>query len=520
MELVKKNIHMDRVKGRAETQITLEDDVNISDSRPDALKLIDDRGDVVLDEIKVTDDHVSVKGKLQFSVMYLTEGENRTPARMDGSLPFEEQVYMEGVQGGDTVNVKWELEDITVGLINSRKLSVQALISLKLVSETMYDEETAVDLYHEEPVEYRKKPLRIAQMVVKKKDIFRVREELPLPQNSSNIVRILWEDLKVSNVEFGLLEEKLSIQGEIRAFFLYEGEGEEQPVRSFGTTVPFSGTIDCHGCREGMAADITCTLGHKEVEIRPDFDGEERIFAMELVLDLDINLYEEEHLEILSGVYGVVKEVEAVSRQARFPVLFAQPNAKTKVTEHIKIQDADAHMLQLLHSEAQVRIDSEEIVENGIQVKGVLDVKALYLSSDSRTPYGSAKGSIPFRCVLDVQDIGGECSFKLQNGVEQLSVSMLDSDELDVKAVVTLRAVVFEHKTENIVTDVTISELDMNKLNGLPGIVIYIAKEGDSLWDVGKKYYVPIAQIKETNDMTTEEIKPGDKLLIVKGLTK
>ena len=40
MELVRKNIHMDRIKGQASTQITLEDDINILDSRPDAGKLI------------------------------------------------------------------------------------------------------------------------------------------------------------------------------------------------------------------------------------------------------------------------------------------------------------------------------------------------------------------------------------------------------------------------------------------------------------------------------------------------
>lgn len=520
MELVKKNIHMDRLKGRAETQITLEDDVNISDSRPDAGKLIDDKGNVLVDEVKVTDDHVTVKGKLQFSVLYLTEGENRIPARMEGSLPFEEQVYMEGVQSGDAVNVKWELEDITVGLINSRKLSVQALISLKLISEMMYDEETAVDLYHEEPVEYRKKPLKIAQMVVKKKDIFRIKEELELPQNSANIVQILWDSIAVSNVEFKVLEGKISIQGEIQAFFLYEGEGEEQPVRAFGTTVPFNGAIDCHGCDEGMTADITYALGHKEVEIRPDFDGEERIFSLELVLDLDINLYEEERLEILSGIYGVVKEVEAVSKPAQFPVLLAVAGGKTKVADRIKIQSADTHIMQLLHSEAQVRIDSEETEEGGIRIKGVLYVKALYLSSDSKTPYGSARGAVPFNFLLDVSGMNDDCSRKVQAELEQLNVSMLDSDELDVKAVLSFHAVVFERKTENIVTDVTVTELDMNKLNELPGIVIYIAKEGDSLWDVGKKYYVPIAQIKETNDMTTEEIKPGEKLLIVKGMSK
>ena len=252
MELVRKNIHMDRIKGQASTQITLEDDINILDSKPDASRLIYDRGNVALEEVKVTEDHVTVRGKLQFLVMYLTEGEKPVPACMEGSLPFDEQIYVEGVQSGDSANVKWSLEDITVGLINSRKLSIQALISLKVCSEMMYDEETAVDLYHEEPVEYRKKPLRIAQMTVKKRDIFRMKEELELPQNFPNVSQIIWQSVEPENVEFRALEGKISVQGDLNAFFMYEGEGEEQAVKCYETSVPFNGTVDCTGCDEGI----------------------------------------------------------------------------------------------------------------------------------------------------------------------------------------------------------------------------------------------------------------------------
>ena len=49
MELMKRNIHTDCMKCKANTQMTLEDDVIISDSRPDAAKLIMDRGNVIID---------------------------------------------------------------------------------------------------------------------------------------------------------------------------------------------------------------------------------------------------------------------------------------------------------------------------------------------------------------------------------------------------------------------------------------------------------------------------------------
>ena len=52
MELVKKKIHMDRINGRAGTQIVLEEDVNISDNRPDANYLLSSKGEIILEEVR------------------------------------------------------------------------------------------------------------------------------------------------------------------------------------------------------------------------------------------------------------------------------------------------------------------------------------------------------------------------------------------------------------------------------------------------------------------------------------
>ncbi len=41
-----------------------------------------------------------------------------------------------------------------------------------------------------------------------------------------------------------------------------------------------------------MIPDIRYSLGQCNVEVRQDFDGEERVFCVEPVLDLDIHLYE------------------------------------------------------------------------------------------------------------------------------------------------------------------------------------------------------------------------------------
>ena len=336
MELIKRNLHMDCVKCKAFTQMTLEDDVIISDSRPDAAKLILDRGNMAVDEVKVTDDHVTVKGKLEFSVLYLAEkgsgtGERNDVACMEGEIPFEEMVFMEGVRNGDGVNVDWEIEDLSIGLINSRKISVQSLIGLSLSCEEIRDEETAVDLYSEEPVEFRKKTLNVAAMVVKKKDIFRIKEEVEIPGSFPNITTMIWSEVVPGTVEFKVLDDKIALQGELHAFFLYRGEGEEEEICHYETTLPFAGSLECPGCREGMIPEIRLKAESREIEVRPDFDGEDRVITFEQCLDLDICIYEEDSIDLLSDVYGVVKEVSVQEKNADFRKLLAKSNGKAKL---------------------------------------------------------------------------------------------------------------------------------------------------------------------------------------------
>ena len=230
MELIKKNIHIDRMKCKAATQITLEDDINITDSRPDVYQLIEEQGEIVIDELRAVADHVYVKGKLEFRVLYLSDEDVRRPASMEGSLPFDEQIYMEGVVPTDGVCIRKELEDLNVGMINSRKLSVQALAALELYVEELYEEEAAVELHSDEPVEFCKKTIDLAGLAIQKKDIFRIREEIELPGGYPNIFEIFWQEVRLEDTEFRTAEGRISVQGQVRLFFMYEGEGENRPV--------------------------------------------------------------------------------------------------------------------------------------------------------------------------------------------------------------------------------------------------------------------------------------------------
>ncbi|MBR1931098.1 MAG: DUF3794 domain-containing protein [Lachnospiraceae bacterium] len=517
MELLKKNIHMERRRVEATTQISLEDDLNIPENKPDVNMLNLERAHLVIEEVRPGSDAVNVRGCLHFCLLYQTLEPGSSLVSLEGSIPFEEKMNMHGVASTDIVTVAGNVEDLTVGIINSRKLSIQSVATLNAWVDELYDVEAPIGIYGEEEVEFRKMPFSLAQIAVDKKDVFRMKEEVTLPSNYPNIYQILWSNVTLGDVEFKVLEGKITVQGDVGLFLLYEGEGEEHPIRSYETTIPFSGVLDCYGCRDGMIPDIGFMLGQQELTIRPDFDGEERNIGIDLTMDMDIRVYEEEETELLTDIYGVKGEVEAVAEQVRLQKLLSKVTGKTKVTERIRIANGNAPILQLLHSEGEVLQESQQVVENGILLQGILNVKVLYITGDDETPYAATQAQIPYQYTLEVPGIQTEDVGNVRARLEQLQVTMLDGEEMDVKAILVFDTTVFRAMPMEMIREVNLSALDNAKLMNLPGLVIYTVKKGDSLWSIGQKYYVPVDALRRWNDLESDELMIGQKLLIVKG---
>ena len=141
----------------------------------------------------------------------------------------------------------------------------------------------------------------------------------------------------------------------------------------------------------------------------------------------------------------------------------------------------------------------------------------MYITGEDESPYGCTQAQIPYQYTLEVPDIAPEDMGKIHAEVEQLQVTMLDSEEMDVKAVLSFSTVVFKNVPVDLISQVNVSELDNSKMSNLPGMVIYMVKEGDNLWNIGKKYYIPVDSLRELNALDSDELKTGQKLLIVKG---
>ena len=131
-------------------------------------------------------------------------------------------------------------------------------------------------------------------------------------------------------------------------------------------------------------------------------------------------------------------------------------------------------------------------------------------------PFYSMETMLPFTHVIEAKGITKDSVYFLQADLEQLSTSMIDSNEIEVKAVISLNVLVLQCENRMIISKVEERPLDMEKIQAMPGITVYVMTNGDSMWDIAKRFYTTVEELCELNELEEDRVVPGMPLLLVK----
>ena len=534
MQLNKIKLHSCMTFASAQSQITLDDDYNVPDYRPDIVKVLKEKGELHFDEAKAAAGAAWLKGRLVFRVLYRSDQENGKISCLKGEIPFQEKLNMDGVQEYDVIQASGEIEDLTIGVIHSRKISVRAVILLKTEEPREKEDELCVGIEADDGCEKRYRNTNILQLLCMKRDQCRQKSEITLPSSKPNVQEILWKSLEIRNLDTKMGQDGVKLSGEVLISVLYQEEEETDRVQWYETVIPLDCGVECDA---GTEADIIYKVKARpasmELEVKPDYDGEERVLVLELVMNLDIRVWKEQEISMLEDVYSLKQEIIPVCTGVTLHHISVKNDSQCRLTEQMELAESQEKILQICSCEGTVHLESTELTEQGVRAEGILVTELLYITTDDQMPIGSAREIYPFEQLIEIPQQTArternkleelealERKNKLQTELDcrisQLSAVMLDQDHVEIKAVIGLDLLAFEQEQIDNITDTREEPLDMEQLQKRPGLVGYIAKDGDSLWSIAKENHTTVEDILRDNHRTDEDLRRGEKILIVK----
>ena len=349
-----------------------------------------------------------------------------------------------------------------------------------------------------------------------KKDTIRIRKELTLSSNKPNMDEILWSSVELRGMNSHLKNGEIEVSGEALIYVLYAGAEEEDRLQWFETTVPVQGSVECSTCEEALVHRITANLAQVNLEASADEDGEERNILLEMVVNLSICLWKEEKIEMISDIYALDRQVNPAFQTAFFEKLLVKNEAKCRVADKIEMDAEQEDILQICVNEERLAVEQTTVTDEGVLAEGTLTVEILYMTPDEAMPIASKRAYIPFSQMIEMPKAANPVKIQIDGGIEQVTTVLADSRTIDVKAVLSLSLLAFEQQERQTITDIEETELDLTALQQQPGIVGYIAREGDRLFGIAKENHTTMENLVETNHLTGAFVKAGEKLLIIK----
>lgn len=512
MELVKKLVSVGVGRCKGTIQLTLDDDFNVPDRKPDVRQIIAEQGEIHTNDIVPGGDKVQVDGTLQVQIFYVSDQGDGQMQGMSGEIPFREWVNLQEACQGQ-VMVKWMLEDLDVEVINSRKISVRAIVSAQVKGEEGTAEEVASELEPEERIQLRKKTISRTCERLARKDTFRIKDEYILPSAKPNMMELVYQEASLRGVETRLLDDRFSLKGELHFMIFYYGEDDGR-IQYLELELPFSGMPECVGCSQDMIPDIDVNILKKDIQVKADEDGEERILDIEVILELAVKAYGEDKLEILEDFYGVDRRLTPVTKELEFWSLAGKYSNKLRLNNRVTLPENTPGILQLCGTGGSVKVDECYRDGDGIRVEGIVELPILYITPEDSTPVCSVKGMLPFQETIPADGIQEKDEFEVRPSIDQVALSLLDGREVDAKATLNLETSVLRKTPEQIITGYAEAEIPEEELQSMPAITGYFVQAGDSWWTTGRKYRVPVDKLKEMNKEIPGELEPGMKLLI------
>ena len=535
MRLEKKNIHMNKIVKSETVIFFVSREERIMDADNEIENIINQKEIVTTDGVVTRENQITVNGTINYNILYYPKNSEMVCGE-EKEINFEENVKLMGINSEDNANVAMEVLSSSIKPVDGKnyiyKIQLKAYIIVEKIEDldiaTAIDTDSQGENYENnfakenseknnvENIMTKKRNIDSLAIMADKTDTFRVSEQIAVPHGKPPIGTIVWSDIRIKNKNIKTMEGSIIINGQLSVFIIYIPEMENMPEQWLEQTIDFNGQLEMSEATEDVVSYIELWLNNVNVQPEINQDNEMRNLSVSALLKLNVKLYKETSINVIEDVYKPGANLVPIMEPKTYQKLLVKNASRTKEVVKMKIDKTKGQLLQICNSQAEIKIENILVRDNSLKAIGKIKTCIIYISSDDRHPICCQCRESNFEHGIDAEGIEGNDEYFLNWKVEQVNANMLNADEVEIKAVIALEAIVFKKVEQNFVTEINQEPVDMEALNSAPVLKGYIVQKGDTLWKLAKENYTTIEKIMTVNNLENETIKKGDRLLIIK----
>lgn len=486
----------------------------VPDSKPDIKKVLLADASAVVKEKYIQKDKVTVSGNINFKILYLGDDEEGSVRSIYYDTPFSQALSVPGAQDSVSPSILAKVSSVMCNIENSRKLSVQTNIEFDCNVVNKIDMDFVTEVDSDKVVPYKTETVETFNAVVSQHDIIEIGDTVSIGQGMSEIYEIIKADAYLCDKDTKIVNNKLVVKGIVNISAIYRDVNSNLQVTK--QDVPFTEIIDVNGISDDMISDISYNVESLDVSIVEDNDGDKTIIDFDMTIGVDTVAYENEHIDVISDLYSPEADINIHTTSASICSLAGVDTQYLDIKDTISIDVEEPEISSVYSAKALGEIARVYASEGKLVVEGNIKVTAQYLSENETYPVCEAVKVIPFAHKTNILVDEGGIEPYVNISVEDVAYSLSKSREIDIKVSADISARAVKISEVSIISKIDVNE-DLTDDYLMPSIVIYFVQNGDTLWNIAKRYRTTVEDIVDINDIDPDNmLMPNQKLLIPK----
>ncbi|MBR4296049.1 MAG: DUF3794 domain-containing protein [Clostridia bacterium] len=470
----------------------LSSDFTLPDYLPEIRKMLGIKAKISPISRYIGAGNVSFSGRVDYDMIYLSAEGKLASVPLGDDFSFE-------VQPEIPENIEWDTSndafaDVETDMLHCRvtaprKVNIKCRLR-SLVRLFGYDEigETLRELgANTEKLTTEKKCAMVHRYM---SEVIELGDEISIIGTSENVIPLSL-DASVNILETNVNENNLNCRGEVIARIVYENSDNGETT-STTRKMPFSQNveIDSDGNKN---SPVFCNVRGTCGEIKVSSGESKLLIDTEVILEADTirNI----PVTITEDLFVPCCESSVQYRDFKFDTVEKCTMGTMTVTQTIPLSNLSmSQESEIIDHSCYARSENISERDQNIYIDGNAKIWILSKEGDE---FSSGETVIPFSFNTGTSTADGKLSYSAKPTVTACHFR-IEGENLLCEIDISLPYCIMREQSARIAEEASVSK---ESFSSLGGITIYYPEKGETLWDIAKKFSVPMRKLAEANDL-------------------
>lgn len=481
-------------------------DFTLPDYYADISKILKCRAISRISSKTINGNNIFVEGCVTATVIYC--GSDNCISSYEYQYPFSKSFDTGTNTDGCTLSVKTKCEYINCRAVTSRKIDIHgaAGIYIALKRRRLTDVVSDIDDCNIEVLR-GSVPATVPMGTADKYLI--IEEEIELGSGQPDVRCLIRYDADATVIDNKILAGKSVVSGELAIKLLYApvGDGSPQTVR---VQLPFSQLIEIEGLTDECDCESKVYIAHLEIKPRVSATGECRQLMLNAKLLITSECCCNNDVAVILDAYSRRYEADICKNEVGFNKICENINQAFSCKKTLEFSEGAISSVADMWCE--VRTDRVNFVDNTMCVTGTVIVFIIAQDTDAIPAFYEKTIEFEYSHPLNMCDEEYKCSPEIT--VTAANYTLIGERNMELRIELNICAAVYRCCNLPLIVDIKVNDSKTISKANQAAMVLYFASRGENVWDIARRYFADINEVKQINEIG-ENVLAEDRMLLV-----